>query len=450
MPPPATVIPEFPPKLMTADVIEPASPTAATARGARLHRRGFTFGRLARAAAVLILAASLIGTYAWHHWPPRRWAAALSMIDYGVEEPLYYVSLGFRSMAFEPEAAIMNAHFDLRSGRPTQAIRELEVARDSERTRWRALVLSGAAWSNLGRLKDATASWEAALAEGGEQVDLHRGLAASYYDLGAMGPAQHHLERWIELSPRDPRPHRLMATIYKDFSRLPQAAEHFQIVLRLLEADPRLAEFVPNPEQVSFDLATCLADLGKYDEALEVLAKSGPTAEVLAVRAECHYAEGKIDEAQKEVRAALELAPSFLPALLLRADLALEQERLDEAYDFAHRAVAAYPTESSARQRLGLVYQRLGRLVDAEAELRKMESLKELRLRFTELHERAAQNPYDVDVRCELGRVARELGMDDLALEWFGAALRIDANDKRARQALEELNPRQNLLKGQR
>jgi tetratricopeptide (TPR) repeat protein len=299
--------------------------------------------------------------------------------------------------------------------------------------------MSGAASYNAGRLKDATAAWKAALAEHDDNIELHRGLAAAYFDLGAMGPAQHHLERWLQLSPTDPRPHRLMGTIYKDFVRLPQAVDHYETVLRLIADDPRLTQLVPNVPQVRIELATCLADLGKFDKALEVLSTSQPTAEVLSVRAECHFAEGHLDQAQQDVRLALEEAPNYLPALLLSADVALDQEQVQEALDFAERAVTAYPKDSSARQRRGLVYQRLGRTEEAAAELRQMESLRELRLRFTDLHTRAGANPGDADVRYELGQVAHELALDDLALEWFNAALSIDPNHQDARRALAEL-----------
>jgi len=411
-------------------------------RGAGLvgYRRPLGWVRIAGFAAGLALALALLATHAWHQWPTRRYAAVLPVMDSGNDEAVYYASLGFGgNVRYEPEEAVLRGHLALRSGRPSEALRELEAATECQRTHWRAMVLSGAAYFNLRRLPEATRAWKAALAEDADNADLHRGLAAAYFDLGAMGPSQHHLERWIELSPNDPRPHRMMATIYKDFTRLPQASEHYRTTLRLIADDPRLAQFVPDLPQVHLELATCLADQGEFNEALEVLSDSESTAEVLTVRAECHFAEGQYDEADEEVRGALEQVPGYLPALLLAADVALDQQQVEEALQFAQRAVSTYPKDSSARQRLGLVYQRLGRLQEAEAELRKMELLRELRLRFTDLHARAGASPNDADVRYELGLVAHELALDDLALEWFSAALSIDPNHQDAYRARAQL-----------
>ena len=426
--------------LAVVDETRPVVPAAPLHAGQYGHRRPSGRRRIASFAAGIALAVALLAGHVWHRWPPRRYAATLPVMDSGNDEAVYYASLGFRgNVRFEPEEAILRGHLALRSGQAVEALRVLEAATERKRTHWRAMVLSGAAYFNLGRLREATGAWKAALDEDKDNVDLHRGLAAAYFDLGAMGSAQHHLERWIELSPNDPRPHRMMATIYKDFTRLPQATEHFQTVLRLIADDPRLAQFVPDLPQMRLELATCLADQGEFGAALEALSNSEPTAEVLTVRAECHFAEGQFDEADEEVRSAREQAPNYLPALLLSADLALDQQRVEEALDVAERAVAVYPKDSSARQRLGLVYQRLGRSQEAAAELRKMEMLRELRLRFSDLHARAGENPADADVRYELGRVAHELALDELALEWFNAALSIDPNHQNTRRALTEL-----------
>ncbi|HJT31297.1 MAG TPA: tetratricopeptide repeat protein [Pirellulales bacterium] len=415
---------------MATDVLEAPAPSIAIAPPRRM--------RPAVYAAALVLAAGLIAGYAWHYWPSRRFAAALRLIDSNAEEPLLYASLGFHGLALEPEQSILNAHFALRGGRPMQAIHELEPAWDCPRTHWRALVMSGAAWSNLGRLKDATVAWETALKDD-DQIELHRALAAAYFDLGAIGATQYHLERWIEQSPGDPRPHRMMAKIYRDFERLVEAAEHYEIVLRAVAQNPALERFVPDVPEILVEWASCLAHLGKYDTALEALSTSDPTAEVLAIQAECYFAEGEHDKAAEAVRGALAQAPNYLPALLLQIDLALDQRRTDEALDFAQRAVAAYPTDSLSRQRLGQVYQRLGKADQAEAELEKMDELKELRLWFTELHERAAERPYDADVRYELGQVAEKLTWGELAADWYNAALKIDPDHQKAHEALEVL-----------
>src|SRR5262249_9390017 len=59
-----------------------------------------------------------------------------------------------------------------------------------------------------------------------DNVDVRRGLAALYYDRGAMRDALRHLKRWAELAEGDGMPYRFMGVIYHGLSATAPAAEN--------------------------------------------------------------------------------------------------------------------------------------------------------------------------------------------------------------------------------
>jgi tetratricopeptide (TPR) repeat protein len=68
-----------------------------------------------------------------------------------------------------------------------------------------------------------------------------------------------------------------------------------------------------------------------------------------------------------------------------------------------------------------------------------VEELRGLRDRFTKLHTQAIKNADDVDLRYQLGELARQLDKPLLAVSWFEAALALDPQHEKARQALQGL-----------
>jgi ankyrin repeat protein len=64
------------------------------------------------------------------------------------------------------------------------------------------------------------------------------------------------------------------------------------------------------------------------------------------------------------------------------------------------------------------------------------DELKRLRTEFSQLHETAAAEPNNADVRCRLGVLARALDRPDLARGWFEAALAINPRHHEARRYL--------------
>jgi len=84
-----------------------------------------------------------------------------------------------------------------------------------------------------------------------------------------------------------------------------------------------------------------------------------------------HLSKGKLDEAEREARRALEIAPGYLPALVYLAEVYEQQKRYDEALPLARQAAA---TESPDRQPgiyllIANLYVSLGKPQDGIADL---------------------------------------------------------------------------------
>ena len=227
------------------------------------------------------------------------------------------------------------------------------------------------------------------------------------------------LTRVAELDARDPRPHRLMGLMYKDFENYSTAAEHYRESLRRDAAQP-------DNDQILLELADCEIKLRRYDEALKVLSRSAAGPDRWVREAECQYGAGQMEQAGRLLDQTLQADPAQLAALLLYGTIASEQGDLSTAVEAFTRAVVAWPKDYAAHFKLAQALRRSGNDAEADRHAQIADELKRIREEFSKLHERAAADPDDANIRCRLGVLAGELGRPDLAQVWFRAALAID------------------------
>jgi tetratricopeptide (TPR) repeat protein len=252
-----------------------------------------------------------------------------------------------------------------------------------------------------------------------DSLEALRWLASACYDLGLNDDAVAHLSRIAELDPRDPRPHRLMGLMSKDFENYPVAVKNYRESLR---RDARQ----PDHDQIVLELADCEMKLRHFDTALETLRGCGPSAERWVREAECLHGVSRLQDAQRLLDQALRQDPAHLTGLLLAGTIATEQSDVTAAVDAFSRAVVAHPKDYVARFKLAQAYRRTGNNEAADKHTQVAEEIKRIREEFSKLHETAAAEPANADVRCRLGVLARELGRPDLARVWFRAALAVD------------------------
>jgi tetratricopeptide (TPR) repeat protein len=323
-----------------------------------------------------------------------------------VVEARLLVARGFVQPALDGLAAINAAALD--AGPAGAAVR-----------RGSLIVLAEAA-ARAGRHADVTNILEPLVAEAPDDVDAHRLLAASWYDIGAIDPAIHHLRETARLAPRDPRPHRLLGLIHNDYER-------YEDAIGFYEESLRRGPDQPDRDELLLELAACQSKALAHEAALATLdrAPRGTAADLL--RAECLVALGRIAEARGLVAAALAASPADLAALVLEGTILLEDGRAADAAAALSRAIGGHPHDYVARVKLAQALDRAGRADDAAREREAAARIRGLREEFAELHREAWDHPRDPRVRTRLAETAAALGRPDLAEVWRAAAAALEA-----------------------
>lgn len=333
---------------------------------------------------------------------------------------------------YECHWALLEGILLKRDGRFSEALALLGQARRHADTVTTAYCHSGEILHRTKQFGTAQRVLSAALTLDPGATDVRRWLAATYYDLGAMDHAVKELKTIVQQAPDDSRPHRLLAMIYKDYENFVDAVAEYRISLKL---EPNQVD----RQSVLLDLAESLLTLRRFEEAAETLDRCQRSARALAAKAECHREKGRRADAERLALETLDLESDHSRALELLAALANEANDLESAVEYLARAVDAHPKDFRLRYKLAQAYQRVGRTELAEQHLAVMGELRTLWRRFTDLHTEAIFHPEDVDIRYQLGVVARQLNMPDIAREWFVVVLGMNPEHSDAREALASL-----------
>jgi tetratricopeptide (TPR) repeat protein len=166
--------------------------------------------------------------------------------------------------------------------------------------------------------------------------------------------------------------HYVLGLIYHQWGKLPQAVEHFEKALGL------------NPEymEVLLSLSITLNDMGRYDEAKIVYQRAsdsvaragepakgslfrGKIANLHAELGELYLALRQYDDAIREYRKALAVAPEY-PDLRIRMAVALrEAGRMPEGLEEVRRVLASHPGNIQAMIQQGIFLYLSGEKPDA-------------------------------------------------------------------------------------
>lgn len=167
--------------------------------------------------------------------------------------------------------------------------------------------------------------------------------------------------------------HHRLGLIYHRWGKLLQAVEHFEKSIALH----------PGYTESLLSLAITLNDLGRYDEARDAYEKANATvtgpggdptqgnffrgriANLHAELGKLYTALGQHEEAAREYRKALAVAPDY-PDLRVRLAVALrEGGLLEEALQETGRALQEHPGQGAALAQRGIVLYLLGRREEA-------------------------------------------------------------------------------------
>ncbi len=375
--------------------------------------------RLLRIALVLIAATAVIaGYFVWWRSPSpddqlRTGRAALAAGDSATAIRIAE-SLADRH---PDHSLLLKADLQLQKGDPEFALLLINKIQDKGALKREAVALAGQCLLQLQNLPEAERAFQFVLSEQPDQIDGHRGLAAVYYDQGALLKCLHHLDEVARLDPTDARPHRMMGLIHADLEDRSRAVECYRAALgRTLS--PGAAR------EVRVELAEQLVKLGQPAAALEAL---GPTAVTdtprqVAVRAEADWSLGKSVDATWTLDAALATHPDALPLLRLRGKLHADAGEWEKAAPVLERAVKGDATDMPSLHQLAMVYDRLKRPDDADRIRKQHQTTKDALEALTMLNREADARPWDAAVRIKLADVCDRLGNQQLAAMWRRAA----------------------------
>ena len=304
------------------------------------------------------------------------------------------------------------------------ALSQAEAAISAEPGRSSGFEYLGALQSVHGDPKQAEASFKRAVALDPKSVSARLSLANLYWSTKRTTEAEAALKEAAALDPKNPLPIQALAMVYLGSRRIAEAevplktlaqtmgakgklilADYYVRVRRLSEAKALYEEVATGAEHV-VRAKLRLASLGFADDRAgakrivdEILAKDPTQVEALVARAQLQLQEGRPDEALKTARAAvasapnvpsvhfvlglalkaqyqtdearaalkdaLQVDPSFAPAVLELARMELAASRFESAADYAQTAVSLVPGNGDAYLLLARAQLATGKAVEA-------------------------------------------------------------------------------------
>ncbi len=245
--------------------------------------------------------------------------------------------------------------------------------------------------------------------------EIHRWLAAVYYDLGVSNRTIFHLEQVIQLDPTDYRAYLMQGQIYSDYERFPDALQAYQ---RALDRAPQGKA----KQDILIPLAEAQLRMKQDAQALDTLAKAQETPKVQILRAEALWNLGRSEQARQLLQQARAAGENSTRSRLLAGRIALESNQPEQARLLLEQLVSDDPSHLDGRYKLAMAYRALGRLEDSRRELNEVDRQKKLRTRLTELSRQAEQHPQRAEIRDEMAEICRQLGMKEMAAVWERAA----------------------------
>lgn len=295
----------------------------------------------------------------------------LAAIVCGASRILSAQSLPAAPAPVAPQPSLEEARRLIRTGHAEEALRSLDALAATTPSQPGLERARGSAFYALDRLKEADAAFELALAEDGTDLESAQMRGLTLFRLGRPAEAIPMLEK------------------------APGAGAQ-------TKADP------------SYVLALCYMDTRRYDDARRAFAAQygfaadSPPAYLLAAR--MLFRREYIPVAQRFAGTALQLDPQLPLANELLGEIALSQNKFDEATAFFEKERARNPLEPSTYERLGDVYSRAGRYPEARQALQQAVLL-----------EPNSTGPYIL-----LGKVTLKEGDAVAALTYLQKAVRMD------------------------
>ncbi|MBN1673326.1 MAG: tetratricopeptide repeat protein [Kiritimatiellae bacterium] len=212
----------------------------------------------------------------------------------------------------------------------------------------------GLALAKQGRVDEAVAAFQAALAKKADYADAHNNLGTAWSQKGEVVLAIKHWERALALDPLLAETHNNLGHALAGQGRLEEAVRHYREALRL---NPYYAKAFDNLGVALFRRNQPQAAIAQYDAAL----RANPGyAEAYNNKGLALAGLGRLDEAVACYREALRLDPELLVCRNNLGNALLAQEKFAEAAACYREALRRQPDNAEALNNLGVLFARQG------------------------------------------------------------------------------------------
>lgn len=418
-----------------------------------LRQRPFTACGLLLACLAIIVSTAYFLIWpqmrGWYHW--RQMEAAARDSDF--EQARVHLEECLKVWPRSPEVHFQLARIARRDGDFTTARQELAVA---QRLGWPETAIELEKLliqAQSGSIREVQEALKQRVETGHDDSELIlEALTTGYLQNNFLADAYVTALYWQKLFPNRWQAHLLLGILFERRHRADLAVAEYRRVL----------ELKPDQLQARHQLAFLLLTYSKlYAEALEQyqqLVRYHPddVAGWVGV-ARCQRALQRYDEARKSLEEVFRRDPEYPEALLLRAQLARDEEKLEEALDWARKAIQHLPHDLTANHVMASVLFELGRNEEAEPYNRRrlelerdIRRLMEIRRSIYDMeHEKGAslesagiRRSKTLALRREAANLALRLGDETDAALWTLSLLQIDPTDPEARRLAAELQAR--------
>lgn len=210
-----------------------------------------------------------------------------------------------------------------------------------------------------GRPTEAIKQCELALRIEPDYAQAHNGLGAALQQTGEIQEAIEQYEWALRLKPRDPEVHYNLGVALLGLHRATEAVEHFEHALRRK----------PYDADTHYNLGVALLGLDKMPEAIEHFEQA---LRINPDYADAHYTlgvalirQGKLPEAVAHLEQFLRIRPSHADAHNNLGVALVRQRRLPEAIGHFEQALRIKPEYAEAHNNLGIALEQMGRVREA-------------------------------------------------------------------------------------
>jgi tetratricopeptide (TPR) repeat protein len=265
--------------------------------------------------------------------------------------------------------------------------------------------------------------------------EVYDALMTGYMAEYRMQDAERCLDHWLAWQPRS-----VAARIWR--------ANHLQALLRNEEYQAALRDVLsidPGRVDQRLALAQWLTKEARVDEALVELAicvKQAPDdARVRLALGLCHYKQGAIDDARRELEESV--SRSLDAGDEARARTTLGQIALDAGdYELAarhfERAVELAPESSVAPYGLGTALSRMGQVERGRLYLQRSQELHDLEWRLQDVGPELLKDPGNTALRLEAANILLDIGDKASAAKYMLSALQYDPDLSEAHEMLAD------------